>query len=406
MVWNYGGGDNLRRYSGGLVSFDVTCGDVSQTLKVLTGQGISLYDVIHKNEISVMFSVSFNDVKAVKHILSMRGDGFQQIALSPGSVFLKKVKKRWLLILAIFLLLGLSIWLPSRILFVNVIGNSTVSTVLLEEKIAAIGLRFGIKRADIRSESLKNVMLSEIPELDWVGITTVGCVATIEIREKPNIEKESVKPGNIASIVADTDGVIEEITVTRGIALCRKGQAVKKGQVLISCYEDCGFLIKATQAEGEVTAQTMRRTDAVCPSKVSMRGQIKRVDTSYHLLIGKKFINFKNNSGISPTSCVKIYEEKYMTLPGGYQLPIALILETKIFYDTEGCILREDNFEWMEQGIEQYTAKLMSAGTILNKKYIGSMQENYFQAKSFYICREEIGKYRIEETLIHDRKDS
>ena len=396
----------MRRLGGSVVSFDVTCGDVSQTLKALTGHGINLYNIVHKNELSVIFSVSSNDITSVKQILNRRGDGFRQIVASPGWIFLNIIKKRWLILLAISFIFDFSIWIPSRILFVEILGNSKVHSALIEEKIGEMGIKFGAKRSNIRSESLKNAMLSEIPELDWVGVTTAGCVATVEVREKAFLDKDSLDSEYIASVVADTDGVIEEITVTKGIALCKKGQVVKKGQVLISGYEDCGLLIKAARAQGEVIGQTSRQIKAVSPSNVSVRGKEKYVKTNYSLLIGKKFINFKNNSGISPTSCVKIYEEKYMTLPGGYQLPVALVSETLIYYETENCVLDEKHFAWMEQGIDLYTANIMSAGTILNKRYSTSCQDNFFQCTGLYICREQIGKYRIEEKLIHDRKNS
>lgn len=396
----------MRRYGGSPVRFEATCGDVAQTLKALTRHGISLYDVVHKSELSVRFSVSSDDVNKVKQILGRRGDGFEQLISSPGSVFLNRIKKRWVLLLAIIFIFGFSIWLPTRIFFVNVTGNSAIPTAMVEEKVAELGVCFGVKRAEIRSEALKNAMLSQMPELDWVGITTAGCVATVEIREKPSIEKKAVKSENVASIIANTDGVIEEITVTKGIALCNRGQAVKKGQVLISGYEDCGLFIKATQAQGEVTAQTMRQIDAICPSNISLRCQERNVETSYRLLIGKKFINFKNNSGISPASCVKIYEQKYLTLPGGFRLPIALVKETVVSYETKACELDEADFHWIGQMLDLYTVNQMSAGTILSKKSIGSLQEDYFRVKGFYICREQIGKYRIEEIRIHDRKDS
>ena len=61
------------------------------------------------------------------------------------------------------------------------------------------------------------------------------------------------------------DGFIVSATVTRGNFLCRVGQSVKAGQVLISGYTDCGICIQATRAEGEIYAQTSRDFAAVTP---------------------------------------------------------------------------------------------------------------------------------------------
>ena len=54
-----------------------------------------------------------------------------------------------------------------------------------------------------------------------------------------------------------------------------------------------------------------------------MEGQSKK----YAVIIGKKRINFYKGSGISDTSCDKMYLENYVTLPGGFILPIAIATE-------------------------------------------------------------------------------
>ena len=49
-------------------------------------------------------------------------------------------------------------------------------------------------------------------------------------------------------------------------ALCAPGQAVSKGQVLISGYTDCGLCVLSQRAQGEVMAYTGRSFSALMPS--------------------------------------------------------------------------------------------------------------------------------------------
>ena len=115
-------------------------------------------------------------------------------------------------------------------------------------------------------------------------------------------KKEEVS--GITSIVALRDGVISDLTVVQGNGVCQVGQAVKKGQLLVSGYTDVGLTIKATQAKAEIYAQTLRNIQMITPSPTSLRGEVSGKKTRYALRIGKKLIKLYKDSGISDGSCV------------------------------------------------------------------------------------------------------
>ena len=151
------------------------------------------------------------------------------------------------------------------------------------------GIVFGASRRRVRSEKTKNALLSAIPQLQWAGVNTSGCVATISVRERTEaVQAEDSK--FIQSIVAIRDGYVLSATVTEGTGLVIPGQSVQKGQILISGYTDCGICIRAEGAAGEVMAQTSRELEAVMPAKYDQRTQNREVRKHYSLLIGKKRI--------------------------------------------------------------------------------------------------------------------
>ena len=172
-----------------------------------------------------------------------------------------------------------------------------------------------------------------MPQLQWAGVSTSGCVAIITVHER-NVKEPAREKEGVCSIVAARDGIITEMTVLRGNGLCKPGMAVKAGQVLISGYQDCGICIRAAHAEGEILAYTQHCLMAVCPINRVIRSETLGRKEKYSLIIGKKEINFMKYSGISGSSCVKIYEQKYMTLPGGFVLPIVFARESTIYYET------------------------------------------------------------------------
>ena len=74
-------------------------------------------------------------------------------------------------------------------------------------------------------------------------------------------------------------------------------QVVKKGEILISGYTDCGIAIRATDAAGEVYAKTTREITVIFPTNYALKSNDTVEFKNISLIIGKKRINlFKINS--------------------------------------------------------------------------------------------------------------
>jgi similar to stage IV sporulation protein len=293
--------------------------------------GIAVRDVQTEGELTVRFSVLRRDVASVEELTQSRGGRLRLLHFAGIFWPLYGLRKRYVLLFFLVLVLFLSLWLPTRVLFIQVEGNDTIPSNLILEAAQEAGIRFGASRRAVRSERTKNELLGAVPQLRWAGVNTYGCTAVISVRERKKTTQNQLP--SFCNIVAACDGVITSCTATDGTLLCSTGQAVRKGQMLISGYMDCGQTIKATRAEGEIFANTRHLLEAVTPSTVCVRGQVQEKDTTYSLIIGKKRINFVKGSRISDASCVKMCLEYCLTLPGGYTLPVTLVKETVFVYD-------------------------------------------------------------------------
>ena len=83
------------------------------------------------------------------------------------------------MVIGLCLLLLLVCILPTRVLFMRVEGNESIPENLILEAAEDCGIRFGASRSAVRSEKVKNGILSRISELQWVGVNTKGCIAVI-----------------------------------------------------------------------------------------------------------------------------------------------------------------------------------------------------------------------------------
>ncbi len=387
----------LRLSVSGTIQVELTSADPVAALLSIQKQGISTENITKIDDFTLTLEIKRSDWGKLSQLAQARSDTLR-VKRKHGLYWTAlRLKKRPILAIGILLLLLASWYLPRRIFFVQVEGNHFVPSRLIAEKAAECGIVFGANRREVRSEKMKNALLEAIPQLSWAGINTKGCTAVITVREREVTEQVQQNTG-ILSIVAAQDGVVRDITVRKGNALCTAGQAVKRGQVLISGYTDCGICIRATGADGEIFAETKRIQRTIMPSIFQNRQQPIGEKKKYTLIIGKKRIFFANSSGISDTSCAKIYEEKYMTLPGGFVLPVAVAVETWIYYETADTV-HPGAEEILLAYSRDYLLEHMCAGTILAATEQISANEDIVSLYAGYSCYEMIGITRIEENV-------
>jgi len=385
---------------GGMVQLQLTSADPAGTLTALNLAGIPLYGVEPGDDsLSVCFQIRRQDGRKLRRIADKRGDTVSQRSGIGLYWPIVGMLRRPVLLAGIVLILFLTLYLPTRVFFFEIDGNVTVPTKLILEKAEVCGIYFGASRKDVRSEKVKNELLAAIPELQWAGVNTTGCVATITVRERT--AEETTQPASgVSSIVAIRDGVITKCTVTKGSAACQVGQSVTAGQVVISGYTDCGSSIRAEVAEGEVYGETERSLTAMIPEKWAEKGSITQELVKYSLIIGKKRINFYKGSGILDTTCDKMYVENYLTLPGGFQLPLAIVTEVWLVRETEETELEESSAgDWLASFAGEYLSRQMIAGQIRNVSESVTLDQGVYKLTGMYTCEEIIGISRKEETI-------
>lgn len=383
----------IPRFAGSLRVW-VTSADGGGLLEKLRLRGISIWEIQPEENLEIRFSVHHRDYPVVKEICEKRGDRLR-IDGKTGLYWAgRRLLRRPVLMAGLALLLFGMIWLPGHIYFVKVEGNIRVPTRQILEAAERNGIGFGVSRREIRSEAVKNGLLEALPQLQWAGVNTYGCVAVISVREKSLAEEEE-KEGGISSIVAACDGIVRSATATDGTLLCQVGQAVRAGETLISGYTDCGLTIQATRAQGEVYGWTQHEITACTPKKYDQRGEAIRKSTSYSLILGKNRINLWKGSGISGTSCDRIYETCTLTLPGGFALPVTLVKETVTDYE----VTPVEALPQLPTGefAQTYLLTQLIAGTVEHRQETDLSTGDAQIVKVQFFCTEMIGRQKEEE---------
>lgn len=375
----------------------------------IANAGVVIHNIVFLDPLTSEFEILYQDFKKTDRMLSSGGRRVEyKIIHKDGCIWvLKRILHRPVLVTGLVLFLLFALLIPSRILFIRVEGDEALTEKQILSQAHQFGIRFGSRKRDVRSEQVKNALLGAIPELQWVGINTSGCVATIHVRERSVVKPPVSEYNNISSLVASHSGVVNQIVVLKGTAQCSIGEQVDVGDLLISGYTDSGLKVSAEHADGEVYAYTLREQTVIAP-KFSMRKvKVKEKHTCIFLRIGKKLLKIWNDSGIHGVTCDKMYNEYVLTLPGEFQLPVSMIIQTCFVCECSDSFTKSSaNYEWIRVFSEKYLQGQMLAGQICSSRETITEEEDYYLLMGSYACNEMIGKVRYEEIINNHAEDN
>ena len=388
---------SLYRSFGGVLTVELTSADIAGSMNRITGTGISIDNIKSMDDLSVQFDILRRQFPKLNKICERAGDSIRIVKQKGIYWRAMALLHRPVLLFGLILIILLSVFIPGRVFFIEVEGNDTVPTRQILDAAQRAGVSFGARRRSLRSEQIKNQLLGQIPDLKWAGVNTNGCTALITVRER-DISEEQGEPSGVSSIVAVRDGVVRSCTVTQGTALCIPGQAVRQGEVLISGYMDLDLCVRATRAKGEVFAETEHELTALTPTEQAKRSEKPVTQRKFSLIIGKKRINFFQASRISDASCVKMYSEYALTLPGGFVLPIILEVQTLETGDLINSTLSQEDAAAMLSGFARdYLLDQMVAGEIHYAWESVRCDNGIIAVNGRYACMEMIGRQRTEK---------
>ena len=385
----------------GKVEVELEAADPFQCMHSINRMHIDVTQVKRVDAVTIRFCIRSSDYDQTERLALHYGGRLKLCTRNRlhwvGDILLHRI----VLYVGILLILGLTLYVPGRVLLIEVRGNNVIPDQVIIEAASQCGIGFGTSRKALRSEQVKNSLLARLPQLQWLGVNTYGCTAVISVEEKTEVDSGR-NSASISSIVASWDGVIRSMTVSSGVPHCKIGQAVRAGQLLVSGYSDCGICIHGTRAEADIFADTRRELSVIAPSQLQKRSPGGDRYKKYALIIGKKRINLYKGSGISGSTCGKMYKQSYMSLPGGYLLPVSIVTET---YTETGVVdvtlPQTDTEDIMSRFAVDYLKQEMISGEIISGSYELSRMKAADQFSGVYMCREMIGRIRIEETMDH-----
>lgn len=157
------------------------------------------------------------------HLVKKKGLPFQ----------IQKMWRNWTFYSGFLFFLAALMVLSSYLWEITYSGQRSFSRETLSADVEGMDVYPGMKRSRLDCDAIEKRLREIHPEISWVSAEEIGSVLKISIKEgKESVEHE--KTGTPCHLTAPYDGTIQEISVSRGTAKVKRGQKVKKGDILIS----------------------------------------------------------------------------------------------------------------------------------------------------------------------------
>lgn len=385
----------------GCGEFRVTGAAPERFLNLCAGSRVRFWNVRWLDGTSFSFRAFYKDKKRLTELSRKAMCELEEARLFGSAAAVHSLRKRWGFLVGMALCLLAVSLLSQFLLVVEVEGNERVSTAAILSELQRFGVYPGAWGPSVDTKEVCNEMMMAMPDLAYLTVHVSGTRAEVAVKEKipaPKLLDETVP----ADIVADADGIIEDIHPAAGRAMFADGDIVAKGEVLISGEMklrppqigdvDRGWLV--VRAAGEVYARTWRTLEETIPLQTAVKRYTGAEKTLYTLRILWSEAEFFQNSSILWERYDKITRTGFLTL-FGRTLPLGLTTVTLREYTLEEQPLNtEDAARELELILRDRLAALMAEreGEVLRTDVVRRVEGGRLTVTLLAESREQIGR--------------
>lgn len=363
---------------------------IERFINTCLNRGILLWGINRKLTTVLVANVSLEEFEKLEEI-AKKNQCIVSVKDKKGLPILwKKYKKRKAFVISLVVLL-LNLLILSRFVWnIEIIGNDKIDSNEILQEVKANGLKIGMLKSKINTESIINKIRLDRDDLAWIGIELKGTNALVKVVEADK-KPEIVDENDYCNIVATKDGEISKIYARNGTSLVHEGDLVKKGDVLIAGYMEGNYTGRQyVNADGVVKAKIKYQKTTKIDKKEIKREKTGKKENKISIKINNFKINFfKRLSKFEKYDT--IYTEKKLQLFPNFYLPVTFVQsnnfeinETEVIHTADDAKIEAENkiSSEVEANIE---------GNIVNKITDVAEYDSYYNITVTYEAIEEIG---------------
>lgn len=359
--------------------------DVKRFIKKLYNANIYMEDIELYDRVAYIKvnKENYEKIKTIKTIYKVR-----VIRLLGFIKLIDILKRHYIFFVGILLGYVYLIFLSNIIFDIEIIHLKKEIRDLINKELKYYGIeKYGFIKSYKEKEKIEDKILEDHKDkLEWLEIDRIGTKYQIRVEER--IIKKPIVEEKERDIVAKKDGIIVKIQASKGEIKKKKGDYVKKGDVIISGSITKNEEIKnKVSASGSVYAEVWYKTNINMP--YYYKEEIKTGNKNKVL----KFKFFNNDLYLLNFHKYKNYKEESMFSLKNALLPISFSYSleeetnvTEVLYSPEEAIKAAK-----ERSDDKLKSQLKKEEKIISSKILSTNeQENYVSVAVFYKVLEDI----------------
>lgn len=285
-------------------------------LSICASNGIALWNSKPLGEYIESY-ILIKDFRYLRRI--SKGKGIRVHILSKiGVPFItERYKKRiGILVGAVIFFLILEL-MSGYIWIIDINGNEKVTDREILSACEKIGIHEGIRKNSIYPKVEREKLLLNLDKIAWGSLNIEGCRLSVNVTETKETEKGKI----YSNLKSDSDGIIKKMDIVSGTSVVKVGDAVKKGDLLVSGIIETADETRFINSKGNVTArvrQEVALSEAFKQKKLVPNGEFK---TKYAI----EFLGLKTPLYLGNES--KLYKSTHKVIKAelfGQNLPVKL----------------------------------------------------------------------------------
>lgn len=378
----------LLRFLRGYVIFTVTGSYPERLVNICIFNGVNVWGIKSKEGVVYCCAMAAN-YKAIRR-LSHKTSAKIRIKRKCGLPFiLKRNSKRKGLLIGFCLMLAILKVLSMFVWVIDFKGFESFSTSYAKEIMSQVGISEGVYSGFDNIKNMQTKAMMMLENVSWLSINVDGSYAEINMSESvPKGEvSDNQKPANIK---AECDAQILRVDAYGGVPSVRSGDAVVKGNLLISgIAENENGGIALMRADGVVWAST-KYSETISIQKAQTKIEYGEPETRYACRLFNILIplTYKCNS---QGRNIYLADEQRASFNGN-NASLSLITENIYPYRANQYNIDETTAE------EQFKTKVMlnelfkyNDKKIVSRNIEKSADSNKISYEIFYECEEDIG---------------
>lgn len=253
---------SVWHFTRGYVKIELHSSKLEKTVNALLAEGVRLHNIRRISHRKLDAVIPMRDYSQLCAVSDTFGCDVRVVEQKGFPVLLKCMKGRPVLLAVLLAGLAAMLIMSRYIWFVRINGCDRVAETAVIQALSASGVSAGALKSSLDTDALKDAVLDVSANIGFVDIRLDGAVLLVEIREASDTDF-SVDYGGPSSIHADKDCVIVEISALSGMAAVKKGDAVKRGAVLIDGnVVAADGSVKKVKSEGRIVGRVLYRLTA------------------------------------------------------------------------------------------------------------------------------------------------